>query len=119
MSGRRAELGEALTRLDGRRMERRLVRCVPHLSFTSSPRPRFLYTSGRPNRCKPRGVDCLYFSETERLAGWEYSRWWRGSVREHQPKLTIHARVRLRAIVDLAKRDVLTALGLTAADLET
>lgn len=118
MSRADAELSEVLNRLGPRRMERRLVRCVPQLSFTKLARPRFLYTSGRPNRCNPRGVDCLYFSETERVAGWEYARWWHGTEAEHQPKLTFHARVRLRAIVDLAKRDVLAALGLGAEDLE-
>ncbi len=79
-------------------MQRRLVRCVPHLDFMASDPPRFLYTSGRPNRCNPRGVDCLYFSEDERTADAEYRRQWRGTDAETQPKLTFFARVDLRRI---------------------
>jgi RES domain-containing protein len=84
--------------------------------MTGDP-PRFLYTSGRPNRCNPRGVDCLYFSEDERTADAEYRRQWRGTDAETQPKLTFFARVDLRRIIDLENEQVIQALGLSRNDL--
>jgi len=106
-----------LAGLPARRTRRRLVRCVPHLDFMTSDPPRFLYTSGRPNRCNPRGVDCLYFSEDERTADAEYRRQWRGTDAETQPKLTFFARVDLRRIIDLETEQVIHTLGLTHHDL--
>jgi RES domain-containing protein len=106
-----------LAGLPARRMRRRLVRCVPQLDFMAGDPPRFLYTSGRPNRCNPRGVDCLYFSEDERTADAEYRRQWRGTDAETQPKLTIFARVDLRRIIDLENEQVIHALGLRDDDL--
>jgi RES domain-containing protein len=101
--------------LPARRMRRRLVRYVPQLDFMAGDPPRF--TSGRPNRCNPRGVDCLYFSEDERTADAEYCRQWRGTGAETQPKLTFFARVDLRRIIDLENEQVIHALGLTHDDL--
>lgn len=103
--------------LPARRTRRRLVRCVPHLDFMTGDPPRFLYTSGRPSRCNPRGVDCLYFSEDERTADAEYRRQWRGTDAETQPKLTFFARVNLRRIIDLENDQVIHALALTQNDL--
>jgi|HubBroStandDraft_3_1064219.scaffolds.fasta_scaffold03119_2 hypothetical protein len=100
-----------------RRMQRRLVRCVPQLDFMAGLPPRFLYTSGRPNRCNPRDVDCLYFSENEWTANAEYRRQWRGTAAESQPRLTFFARAHLRKIIDLENEDVTAALGLTVEDI--
>jgi hypothetical protein len=100
-----------------RRMQRRLVRCVPQLDFMAGVPPRFLYTSGRPNRCNPRDVDCLYFSENEWIADAEYRRQWRGTAAESQPKLTFFARAYLQKIIDLENEEVTDALGLTVEDL--
>lgn len=98
-------------------MHRTLTRIVPHLDFIESAAPSFLYTSGRPNRCNPAGASCLYFSETEGTALQEYRSGWKGTLGEDQPKLIYRARVRLAAIIDLARRDALVALGLTAEQL--
>jgi hypothetical protein len=98
-----------LAGLSARSMRRRLVRCVPHLDFMAGDSPRFLFTSGRPNRCNPRGVDCLYFSEDERTADAEYRHQWRGTDAENQPKLTFFARVDLRRIIDLENEQVIGA----------
>jgi RES domain-containing protein len=98
-------------------MRRRLVRCVPQLDFDESAAPSYLFTSGRPNRCNPAGVDCLYFSETETTAQTEYRQAWRGTA-EHQPKLIFTAHVSLRRILDLGNDETLRLLGLTHEDLE-
>lgn len=114
----RLDLDRLLQRAPARHMERRLVRCVPQLAFSRRRLPSFLYTSGRPNRCNPAGVDCLYFSETEATAEAEYRATWRGLPAEHQPRLTYTARVHLRAVLDLGDRKVVDALCLSAADWE-
>lgn len=111
------ELAECLKRVSTRRMRRRLVRCVPALDFLESSPPSFLYTSGRPNRCNPPGVDCLYFSETERVATLEYRGVFAGTSAANDPKLTFVAEVDLRHVVDLGKANVRSVLGLSAADL--
>lgn len=112
-----ARLADLLARLPTRRMRRRLVRCVPQLDFDDSDAPSYLYTSGRPNRCNPAGVECLYFSETEATAQAEYRHAWRGTDAENQPKLTFTARVRLRKIIDLGDDQALDLLGLSRDDL--
>ena len=111
---------EALVeRAPTRPMRRRLFRCVPALSYITSPRPTFLHTSGRPGRCNPAGVDCLYFSETEEVALREYKHAMAGTGREEAPKLTFVAEVDLRQILDLAKPEALTALELAGNELLT
>ena len=73
----RGRFGRLLARVPTRRLRRRLVRCVPHLDFSTKARPSFLYASGRANRCNPAGVDCLYLSETESTAEVELAAAWR------------------------------------------
>ena len=106
-----ANLDTLLQSLPTRGMRRNLIRCVPALAFVAAECPSYLHTSGRPNRCNPRGVDCLYFSETEGIATLELERSWAGTTAEHQPKLTFTARVRLKRIVDLANDISIEALG--------
>lgn len=113
-----ANLGRLLERCPTRSMQRRLVRCVPQLDFNKNDPPTFLYTAGRPNRCNPRGVSCLYFSETEATADLEYRHHWRGTLAEHQPKLTFFARVKLSRIIDLKDREVMRLLGISQDDFE-
>jgi RES domain-containing protein len=100
-----------------RPMRRRLARCVPQLHFMGGSPPRYFFISGRPNRCNPAGVECLYFSGSQETADLEYRRQWRATPAEHQPKLTFFARVALRRVVDLGSRMTLRALGISAADL--
>jgi RES domain-containing protein len=100
-----------------RPMLRRLVRCVAALDFLDGSPPRFLYTSGRPGRCNPRGVDCLYFSETERVADLEYRRRFAGVALSAEPRLTFSAQVDLKHVVDLSKPAILRVLGLSTEDL--
>lgn len=110
-------LAALLAQVPTRSMCRRLMRCVPQLDFMASEKPRFLYTSGRLNRCNPTGVECLYFSEGEETAAAELRQTWHRTAAAHQPKLTFTARVRFRRIVDLSDRAVLRVLGLSPEDL--
>lgn len=111
------ELKALFQSLPTRPLKRRLARCVPQLDFMDGKPPRFLFASGRRNRCNPEGIRCLYFAEDERTAGAEYRHAWRGLAAEHQPKLTFFAQARLRRIVDLGNPAVIRSLDLTEEDL--
>ena len=111
------DLQALLAKVATRRMRRRLFRCVPFLAYEKGEPPSFLYTSGRPNRCNPRDVSCLYFSEDEQTADAEYRQAWRGTPAERQPKLSFIAVVRFRRVLDLKSAEVRSTLGLRDEDL--
>jgi len=48
----------------------KLTRLVAKLDL--GPSPNWLFTSGKPNRYNPAGVDCVYFGETWEVAQSEY-----------------------------------------------
>ena len=111
------EFAPLLEAVPTRPMRRRLARCVAALDFLEGSPPRYLYTSGRPGRCNPRDVDCLYFSETEDVAELEYRRRFAGLGAATEPRLTFFAQVDLKQVVDLSRPAVLKVLGLSAGDL--
>lgn len=117
MTGTDGDLLRLVENTPTRPMERWLYRCVPFLAYSRGEPPSFLYTSGRPNRCNPRGVGCLYFSETQATADGEYRRHWQGTPAARQPCLTFQARVRFRHVLDLAKPETRRALNLGPHDL--
>ncbi len=94
-----------------------LVRCVPQLDFDAGRPPSYLFSSGARNRCNPKGVACLYFSEGEGTAAEEYGAQWQGTPAENQPKLVFTARVTLRQVVDLSDSQTRKILRLTDKDL--
>ena len=94
--GAESEFAKLLEVVPTRSMRRRLVRCVAALDFLEGSPPKYLYTSGRPGRCNPRDVDCLYFSETERVADLEYRRRFAGVGTDTEPRLTFFAEVDLK-----------------------
>lgn len=112
-----SEFAKLLEAVPTRSMRRRLVRCVAALDFLEGSPPRYLYTSGRAGRCNPRDVDCLYFSETERVADLEYRRRFSGLGAATEPQLTFFAEVNLKHVVDLSRRAVLKALGISADEV--
>ena len=115
--GSAAKLKQALADLPTRQMDRLLVRCVPQLDFDAGKPRQYLFASGLRNRCNPKGVACLYFSEEKETARAEYEAQWRGTPKEHQPRLFFTARVSLRGVVDLGDRRVIETLRLTDEDL--
>jgi hypothetical protein len=54
-----------------------LARMVPLRDLVKNAPPDFLFTSGKPNRYNPAGIECVYFSEDESTARLEYTRKWR------------------------------------------
>lgn len=75
--------------------------------------PKFLYTSGRPGRYNLRDIHCLYCSADMSTAGAEYERY-RGGKTTQSVTYWIQANV---LAVDLEDRTVMSAFGLTEADL--
>lgn len=101
----------ALAALPTRRMERLLVRCVSQVAFMKGVPPRYLYMSGRPGRCNPAGVACLYACESEATANAEYLAPLAGTKARHQPKLSYFIQVKLAQIVDCGDSAVRAALA--------
>jgi hypothetical protein len=65
-----------------------LARIVPLGDLVKNSPPDFLFTSGKPNRFNPAGIECVYFSEDEATAGLEYARQWVGLRAGKQPAVT-------------------------------
>jgi hypothetical protein len=93
----------------------RLSRLVPQLDL--GPLPDWLFTSGKPNRYNPAGVDCVYFGESRDVAQGEYDNFWKGLRAADQPVTIYHACVNLRRVLDLASGGTLRSLRLTRKDL--
>jgi hypothetical protein len=72
--GPAAKLKQALADLPTRHMDRLLVRCIPQLDFDTGKPRQYLLASGLRNRCNPKGLACLYFSEEEETARAEAER---------------------------------------------
>ena len=108
---------QIVAQLPTRSMTRRLARFIPLLAYEEGNPPAFLYATGKTGRCNPAGTECVYFSETERVAAAEYRRQWKGTPGEHQPRITCFARVRLARVVNLARSEIRDALGLCEEDM--
>ena len=97
-----------------RELQATLVRRVPLLAMVESVPLNFLFTSGIAYRYNPRGVECIYFAETEATAAAECEHHNPG---ERQPFVTYFAEVKLRRVFDLCSSPTLSALGMNARDL--
>ena len=96
-----------------------LTRLVPFASLVNYDPPNWLYTSGKPNRYNPAGVNCVYFAETTEVAQAEYESMWKGVVGRNQPFTTFFAAVDLRRVLDLTDPETLKVLKVEASDLYT
>lgn len=94
-----------------------LARLVPLGDLVKNSPSDFLFTSGKPNRYNPAGIECVYFSEDEATARLEYARQWANLRASKQPIVTYFAEVRLRRVLDLTSRKTLEALKLKSRDL--
>jgi hypothetical protein len=94
-----------------------LVRLVPFADLVAYDPPDWLYTSGRPNRCNPAGIDCVYFGESKEVAQAEYEEMWKGIVGAKQPVTTYHADVALSRVLDLSNSATLQGLEIDAKEL--
>lgn len=112
MSKSRA-LFPALSTLDGRRLDQPHCRVVERAVLESRTPAQFLYTSGRPGRYNPRGLEALYCSEDLPTAAAEMERY-RGGKTSQLITYWIHLQA---LILDLGDAAVVSALRLRADDL--
>ena len=94
-----------------------LVRLVPLVPLIKHQPLDWLFTSGKPNRYNPAGIECLYFAEREATARAEYEHYWTGLVGEKQPLVTYYAEVYLDQVLDLTSTRTVRAIGIKPADL--
>jgi RES domain-containing protein len=79
--------------------------------------PDWLFTSGKPNRYNPAGVNCVYSAETKEVAQSEYENYWKGTGRESQPVTTFYAEIVLHRVLDLTDQGTLNHLKFQPEDL--
>ena len=91
----------------------RVLRGVAQMSFDTSRR--YLFTSGRRNRCNPEGILCLYMAEGRETALAEYDKYFTDED-DHQPCLLFTGELHAAAILDLGNPATVKHFGVTAAD---
>lgn len=94
-----------------------LARRVPLFDLVTNLPPKFLWTSGKPNRFNLSGTECIYFSDNERTAQAEYSRPLIGTGGERQPVATFWAEVALERLLDLRNVQIRKELALSEEEL--
>jgi hypothetical protein len=112
-----ASLKVALKKAPAVSVRTKLTRLVPELDL--GPSPDWLFTSGKPGRYNPAGVDCVYFGETREVAQSEYENYWKRLAGANQPVTTYYAAVVLRRVLDLTDDVTVKALGVNTKDLFT
>lgn len=112
-----ALLKTALATAPTKAVNAKLFRLVAFKNVVAHNPPNWLYTSGKPNRYNPAGVDCVYFSETREVAQAEYDRMWQGISGESQPFVTFCAEISLQRVLDLTDAATLKKLKLAKSSL--
>jgi RES domain-containing protein len=112
-----AQLTSALKSVPTHPVKATLGRMVPFQNLVKYNPPNWLFTTGKANRYNPSGVNCVYFSETEVVAKYEYDDYWKNTPAANQPVVTYYAEIELRRVIDLENPAVLKALKLDPADL--
>ncbi len=112
-----ASLKLALALVPPQLIKKQLTRLVPFQHLASISPPDWLFTSGKPNRYNPAGVQCVYFGETKETAGIEYESLFLGLLGRRQPVTTFYADIVLRRVLDLTDPLTLNALKLDPKEL--
>jgi len=107
----------ALGSAPGAAIRAELIRLVPFVDLVRHNPPNWLYTSGKPNRYNPHGVECIYFGASREVAQAEYDSMWQGMLGEHQPVTTFFADVKLKRVLDLTHAATLKAMKIDAKGL--
>lgn len=110
-------LKRALARAPARSLKARLSRLVPFGRVVENSPPDWLYTSGKPNRYNPAGIQCVYFGETKEVAEIEYENQFAGVLARHQAVTVYHADADLRRLLDLTDPATLNALKVDQKEL--
>ena len=105
----------AIPGLPGRPISEALCRFVERAVLERSSSPDFLFTSGRPGRYNTKGIQAVYASESQAIAGAEAERYRNGRVTQN----IVYWLHPSALVLDLGDSNSLNALGLSASDLYT
>lgn len=105
----------AISDIPGRPVSEALCRVVERAVLERSPAPDFLFTSGRPGRYNTPGIQAVYASESQAIAGAEAERYRNGRVTQN----IVYWLHPSALVLDLGDSNNLNDLGLTDADLYT
>lgn len=95
----------------------KLFRRVEFVALVSNNPPNWLYTSGKPQRYNPAGVQCIYFGEDTNGTRAAYEAIWKGLKGADQPATEFSAVMDLQRVLDLTDGATLDALEVDANDL--
>ena len=93
-----------------------LSRLVPFHQLTAITPPDWLYTSGKPQRYNPSGIECVYFGESLEVARAEYESAL-AAFTQNQPVTIFYAKAALKRVLDLTEAKTRKALGLELENL--
>jgi RES domain-containing protein len=111
------KLQNALSGISPLSVNARLSRVVDFFDLTSQARFEFLYTSGRPNRFNPRGLQCLYLADERETCMMEIRENDPDYETNHSADTTYRVEVQLARALDLLSDSNRSALGLTDKEL--
>ncbi|MFA5205013.1 MAG: RES domain-containing protein [Lentisphaeria bacterium] len=94
-----------------------LFRRVTFQALASYTPPNWLYTSGKPQRYNPAGVDCVYFGADTNITRVEFESLWQGLQGANQPATDFCVAVALQRVLDLTSATTLKALKISAQEL--
>lgn len=95
----------------------KLFRRVEFVALVKHNPPNWLYTSGKPQRYNPAGVQCVYFGGDAEVTRAEFDDIWKGLKAADQPATDYRATVVLRRVLDLTSSATLKALKIATKDL--
>lgn len=79
-------------------IKRNLVRCISKGVFDGGTPPSYLLTSGKPGRCNPRGVLCLYMAKDRDTALTEYDKYFT----KPEPHIVFYGKLEAKEVIDLS-----------------
>ena len=95
----------------------KLFRRVEFAALVTYNPPNWLYTSGKPQRYNPAGVQCIYFGEDANVTKSEFDDIWKGLKGADQPATDFSAVVDLQRVLDLTNVATLKVLKIDTKDL--
>jgi RES domain-containing protein len=95
---------------------KKLYRAIAQLSFETSRK--YLFTSGKRNRCNPAGVFCIYMADDRNTALTEYDKYY-NDLGNAEPCVIYTGQLTSTAMINLEDPAVRDHFGLTDADFFT
>lgn len=112
-----ASLKRVLAAAPALAVQAKLFRRVEFVALVAYNPPNWLYTSGKPQRYNPAGVQCVYCGADAEVTRSEFEHLWQGLRAADQPATDYCAVVSLRRVLDLTSAATLKVLKVAPADL--